>query len=300
MARRRMPVLESPLLSRLLSTAEPLIHRGGWYSRLSPDLWSYDVFATSRPPLAFTAEEHERGRAQLAAMGLGRQDWFVCFHARDATAPGGQRTAYKRAGIESYRLAVQAITERGGFAMRMGADATAAIPDWGPRVIDYARRWRSDFMDVYLCAHARFFLGSSAGLAYLAVAFNVPVATANLVPLSNPPQSARDRFIPKLLCRAGQPLKFDQVMALGLFEADGARLQTAGITVQDNSPDDIRDLCLDMLDGESPAALALQTAYRERYFGERAGRAPLLGARFARKYQQLLSVAPLTDRAAAR
>ena len=284
-----MTVVESRWLSGILAAARPLLRRTDWYSTLAPDLWSYGTFANTRPPLAFTAEEHERGRAQLAAMGLGPQDWFICFHARDATAPGGQSTAYKRAEIETYRLAVQAVTERGGFALRMGADATSALPDWGPRVIDYARCWRGEFMDVYLCANARFFLGSSAGLAYLALAFNVPVATANLVPLSNPPQSARDRFIPKLLLRGSQPLSFDDVWTQRLFGADGAGLQAAGITLQDNSAEDIRDLCLDMLEGEPATAGPLQIAYRGRYFSAHAdcAQAPLLGARFALKHREL-------------
>ena len=291
MARRHVGIVESALLSSALQSVRPIIRHFGGYREITPDLWAYEEFARSTASLAFTPEEEARGRANLEAMGIGANDWFVCFHVRDSGAPGGTATAYKRASLDRYLGAVAWLTEQGGFALRMGTDVATSLPNLNdPRVIDYAARWRSDFMDVYLCAKCRFFLGSSAGLAYLAIAFDVPVAIANLAPLGNPPQSARDRFVPKLMCRKGIPLAFDDIHRLGLFGADGRRAAEFGIEYRDDDSEDIIALCKSMLHGDPPGATPLQERYRDRFFANCPGFrfAPLIDGHFALKYRHLM------------
>ena len=42
----------------------------------------YYLYNHTESELFFTEEEEEKGRVLLAEMGIGADDWFVCFHAR--------------------------------------------------------------------------------------------------------------------------------------------------------------------------------------------------------------------------
>ena len=68
-----------------------------------------------------------------------------------------------------------------------------------PRIIDYATKYRTDFGDIFLPAHCKFFLGSTSGIVVAAQIFNIPSARANWVPLGVLPLGNTDIFIPKKL-----------------------------------------------------------------------------------------------------
>lgn len=169
-----------------------------------------------------------------------------------------------------------------------------------PRVIDYAHLpVRSERMDVFLCAKARFFLGNSSGISFVCAVFGVPVAFANMIPMSTLGMRPVDISIPKLLRRRGeqQPMRFAEVLGSSLGNYRFARLyDEAGIEVIENSPDDILDLVremLDRLDGtyrESDKDGELQERFMRllepRHYG--FGAASRVGATFLRKYRHLL------------
>ena len=66
-------------------------------------------------------------------------------------------------------------------------------------IIDYASKWQSDFMDIYLPAHCKFFLGPPTGLLNVSQIFNIPVAITNCIPINSPSLPLNGVFIPKLL-----------------------------------------------------------------------------------------------------
>jgi len=119
-------------------------------------------------------------------------------------------------------------------------------------VIDYAHSGRkSEWMDVFLCAHCRFFLGNSSGLYLLSSLFGVPSALANLIPVSSSLSVIPvDIGTPKVLRRrgTGELLKYTEILAspLGNFRFT-EQYSEAGVIVEENTPEDIRDLALEML-----------------------------------------------------
>ena len=96
-------------------------------------------------------------------MGIGADDWFVCMHARDTSylrewrpeyADAWDKVDFKNASIESYVKAAEYIAAQGGFVLRYGAVVEKPFPVTdNPRIIDYATKHRSDFMDIFLAAH---------------------------------------------------------------------------------------------------------------------------------------------------
>src|SRR5947209_10997494 len=120
-----------------------------------------------RPPLLeLNADHAARGEAALRQMGVPEGAWFVCVHARGAGySPGDEHIqSYRNASITGYIPAMQEIVAGGGWCIRMGDPTMEPLPPM-QNTIDYALSdFKSDWMDVFLCARARFFLGNNSGI----------------------------------------------------------------------------------------------------------------------------------------
>jgi len=309
--------VESRLLRRAYIACARQLKRTRFYTALPlmPNDW-HEVLFTTPPILGFTEAEEARGRGELSRMGIGPEDWFVCFHARDPAYMGrragfGQavyKPSYLDSSIDNHIPAMKWIAERGGFAVRVGATVDHPLPELGPRVIDYATRFRSDFMDIYLPAKCRFFFGTNSGLFSVALAFNRPFVLANMCPY--PWVGPEERWIldiPKLLRQSnGRILSFPEIRDMQLLECDreemdrlrrlfdGATYDRLGLAWVENDAEDILGLCMDMMDrleGRAPPAEAarLQAAFRALY--KKAPVGPKLGGigpRFALRHAHLI------------
>lgn len=262
--------------------------------------------------MAFTEEEECQGRALLAEMGIGENDWFVCIYGRDLAylynwrPHEGQfwpRTAFRNISIQNYLQAAEYITGLGGFVIRVGSHSYEALPDLGnPRIIDYTTKHRSDFGDIYLSAKCRFFLGCASGLTGVPTMFDRPVAFANASPLFVTPPHSYDQFVPPLLRRVvdGSLVPYWEAFEAGLFDYylkvkfDEACAQHDW-EIEVSQPEDIELLAMDMADaaaGVAPSAeaRALQLYYQDVYqrVDGKLNNGGLISPRFAMKYRQLI------------
>jgi len=182
---------------------------------------------------------------------MNQDSWFVCLQVRDSGYWGENYTNYRNADINTYLLAIQSIVEQGGWVIRMGDPTMKPLPSI-PRVIDYAHsKIKSDRMDVFLCASCRFFIGTCSGLSFLPSCFGVPVAMTNLVLMRTRMFSNRDIYIPKMYWSVSdeQYVSFADAMAPPLGHAYTEQgLSQLGIKLVNNTPDEINDLVLEMLD----------------------------------------------------
>ena len=251
-----------------------------------------------RPPLLSLREDHAaRGRACLAQMGVPPDAWFACLHVRS----GGfldegptARNALRNADVATYLPAVEAIVRRGGWVVRIGDSSMPPLPEM-PGVVDYAHgALKSDWMDVYLMAAARFFLGTTSGPWVVAHCFGTPVAMTNQFPFSERPFGDRDLFISKPLRRAadGEVLPFAEAMAAPFrHQFCPVPYERAGIEILDNTAEEIVDLVeemLDRLDGTlayDDEDEALQSAFAALGSFESLGVTGRAGRAFLRKYK---------------
>jgi putative glycosyltransferase (TIGR04372 family) len=256
-----------------------------------------------RPPtLNLTQSERQRGKAELLRLGLPEDAWFVCVHSREGGySPADEHLhAFRNSDIENYRLAMQAIVDRGGWCIRVGeGNSKKVTPMKG--VIDYAHcGMKGDWMDVFLCASCRFFLGNSSGLYLVATVFGRPSALANLTPLSSSlPVGYGDIGIPKLLRKrtTGELLGFARVLKSPVANYRFAsQYLEDDLQVEENAPEEIRDLALEML-GRMDGSLqygAADDTLQQRFRGLLApghysyGAASRIGRDFLRKYASLL------------
>jgi putative glycosyltransferase (TIGR04372 family) len=209
--------------------------------------------AEGRPPLLKLSEScRKRALECLQALGVPRDAWFVSLHVRDTgQAASDHLHGIRNADITTYEAAVRSIVARGGWVIRVG-DATMKPMPAMDQVIDYAHsKHRSDWMDVFLCAACRFFIGTQSGLGHVPTTFGVPSVITNWMSHLTPPWGGQNLFIPKRFwsARENRYLTFGEIIQSGLGFAQLSLCFTRqGVRVEDNSPEDIKDVVEEMLD----------------------------------------------------
>lgn len=207
-----------------------------------------------RPPAHdLTDREIAEGRDALERLGVPRDAWYVCAHAR---APGFSdwddvASAFRNVDIETYFEAFDAIRARGGYVVRLGDPSMPKLPAMDG-VVDYAH---SDLqrtgLDLALVRACRFLLGSASGPQTVAHLFNKPMVQTNAAPLGAALGLSKGEItIPKLVVAAnGKPAPFPFLFQ---SEVRGFRNSTdftnAGVYVRSNTPDDIRSAVEEMID----------------------------------------------------
>jgi putative glycosyltransferase (TIGR04372 family) len=144
-----------------------------------------------------------------------------------------------------------AIIARGGWCVRMG-DSTMRPLEPMDRVIDYARSAaKSDWMDIFLCAQSRFFLGTSSGLICVSGIFGRPNVVTNIVPLAGCySMFPSDIIIPKRLANSdGRILSFPEIFASDISELRlSPEYDERKITLISNTPAEILALTTELMD----------------------------------------------------
>jgi putative glycosyltransferase (TIGR04372 family) len=165
---------------------------------------AYIVYAkwNENPPVFKITEEDEKwGFKKIRSLGIPDNSWFVCLHAREGGfSPVDEEVqSYRNCDINNSILAIDEIVKRGGWVIRMG-DPTMKPLSKMKNVVDYAHhRLKSDRLDVFLCAKAKFFLGNTSGIALLSTVFGVPCALSNIIPTSVLWLNRSDISIPKII-----------------------------------------------------------------------------------------------------
>ena len=216
------------------------------------------------PLLTLPRERIAAGRTRLAAAGLPEDAWFAALHVRDPGFHGvgeGRRRldlAARDADLATYLPAIERVTARGGWVIRLGGPAAIALPPM-PGVLDYAHsEIRSPEVDVVLLASARLMIGTLSGPAHVASCFATPTIHTNGFP-SNLVPTARDIWVPKLYREraSGRILSLaESISAPFRGEIRGSGFDDHGIDLVDNSAADIAgatDEMLDRLEGHGPA-----------------------------------------------
>ncbi len=218
--------------------------------------WGYKVNTLwgDRPPiLTLTEEDCQFGDHQLAALGVPHGAWFVCIHVREGGFSPVDEVyhAHRNGKIENLMPAIEEITRRGGWVIRLG-DPTMVPLQSMPHVIDYAHHTlRSARLDIILCARARYILGNTSGVFLIGTAFGVPSALANMIPMPTLGFLHQDLSIPKLYRRKDESryLSFTEVMSSPISTYRYASLyEKNNITVVENTPEDILALVIELMD----------------------------------------------------
>lgn len=206
----------------------------------------------------FTQDEEQEGRATLREYGVPDDAPFVCFQARDPSylevrsgLPGQYSYHdYRDSDINNYLEAADQLTQRGYYAVRMGAIVDSVVQSANPKIIDYSSNHRSEFMDVYLSAKCSFYLLDTVGMCAVTAAFRRPIAFVNYVPLENI-QTWREEvltiFKKHWLIHENRYMTFREILESGagrfLRQDEFVKM---GIELRENTPDEIAAVALEM------------------------------------------------------
>ena len=311
MIKRRLIVVESNYLYEMLqSIYQRTLDDKIWISLRQSGYGLWKDWGIAGPQLSFTREEKIKGEAVMQSIGVTPEQPFVCFCARDKKYLDVAQSwrsrldwsyhDYRNNDIKNYMNAATFLADNGIPAIRMGSVVEKALDLNRLDIIDYASHKRSDFADVFLAAHCKFFLGDTGGLFGPAAIFGVPFAAVNLTPLRIAPRTSLDLFIPKKY-RYRDTQKFltiREIIEIGAHDWGRTELYTqAGIDVVENSSEEILDLVVEMnerIDGtwvDDDDDHDLQLLYRSMFPKNHpiVGHPSRIGARFLRKNAWLLN-----------
>ncbi|HEY7300067.1 MAG TPA: TIGR04372 family glycosyltransferase [Xanthobacteraceae bacterium] len=237
------------------------------------------------PLLDLSAEHRERGYQFLRSLGIPEGAWFVGLHVRE----GNDRMRDVRtADITTYRLAVEEIVKRGGWVVRIGNAEMRPLPSW-PNTIDYAHSpKREDWMDVFVWAEGRFFIGTASGPQVIPTTFGKPVAIANYGPIAINVCGRGDIMLPKHYWheKDGRYLALAERISSDSRSLESTRaLAAMGIRVVDNSPEELRELVIEMMDRlESRYTETVQERALQERFAQTAAAYELYPVKIARAF----------------
>jgi putative glycosyltransferase (TIGR04372 family) len=207
--------------------------------RNSPLREEYDRIFNSREDVTLAFELARR------EWGMKPADWYVCLHVRDAAhylELSGTGQTHRNSPLEDYVEAIRFITGKGGWVIKLGGENSPKLPNMD-RTVDYALRGpRSELLDIHLIRNARLFIGTTSGLANVAVSFDIPSALVNCISTDAQLWNRRVRF-------ALKTVRLADGAKLGAKEFgsapwrwrvfDAAVLARAGGYLQNNTPDEI-------------------------------------------------------------
>lgn len=204
--------------------------------------------------LKLGSELISKGADTLEKMGIPRGSWYVCIHARERgySVNDDDLHDYRNFDFESLNLAIKEIISRGGYCIRLGHKTARTGLDQIEGFFDYANsEYVSDEMDLFLCGSCRFFLGNTSGLFILPSIFTVPVILTNVIPITSMPFQAHDLSIFKkiLNLNTGKLMTIKEMLDSEIVHFRvGALYKKQNLSYIDNSPEEIRNVTLEMLE----------------------------------------------------
>ena len=252
------------------------------------------------PYLRFTPREHERGHAGLRKLGIPHGAQWVYLIVRDEVKhPHLPYHSYRNADIATYEPAALALAERGYYVVRVGAKVAKKMGIIHPRIIDFASlQPYDDFMAIYLGAHCEFCITSGTGPDAIPVIFRRPVCYTNYVPIEYlQTYHRRSLAIWKHHEKDGKRMTPAEIYASGAGHfLTAGEFADAGITLVDNTPEEITAVALEMADrplylsGNQKAQSAFWQAFPRGVsaFNNRPLHGEIrmrIGAKFLRGYQ---------------
>lgn len=247
---------EAPLNWHMFERNEIIRSKRGFIESydLVDSVFRHKQVSIRNPFFSIDEDYADKSSSILRQFGLTRQDWFVGLHIRD----GGKTPALRNQQIENYLPAIKAITDRGGWVIRIGGVGMPPLPEM-PRVIDLTTRPNAlREVHLFVLARSKFFIGTCSGPQYFPSLFGVPTLFTNQIGIGRSILTfSKDSIhLPKHFIRSdGRKASFSEMLEspFGYGELSLKEFADLGIHVQENSKNEILLATLEMfsrIDGE--------------------------------------------------
>src|SRR5262249_14490787 len=131
----------------------------------------------------------------------------------------------------------------------MGAAVERPLATQNPRIIDYATKCRSEFMDVFLFSRCRFSVGDTAVLITIPITFNTPYIKTNVIPFTHLSRSRNALCILKKLSdtHTGRLMSIREIFNRHVDDyMHMEEYDKAGIEPVENTPEEIAEVTIEM------------------------------------------------------
>ena len=216
------------------------------------------VLSNKKPNISFNCEEELLGQKTLESFGIQKSQQYICFHCRDHAYLDEVNNNidwnyhnFRDSSIQNYILMAEEMANRGYYSLRMGAICKESIHSMNSHVIDYANtNLRSDFNDIYLGSHCRFFLSTDTGITAIPESFRIPtvyVNWANILHITNTVLNGLFIFKKFFLKNENRFMCFSEIMNLKFGGKDTNEVfENLNIELIENTPNEILAVSIEM------------------------------------------------------
>jgi len=228
---RRLRTVTNDLLWRLYDMARRRWpDTDFWIDTSSVGVYDFDIWNKSeRQLLVMNQGERERGEAFLRDLGVEPGDPYVCFSVRDSAYldakhphqdPDRWRVHdYRNGAMANFMPMAEWFADQGIKVFRIGAEVEAPLETDHPNIIDYSTHHRTPFLDIAVSAGCALYVGDTSGTFWMPLAFERPIAQANIIPIDNPGRGIGSVFMPKTYRRLtdDSPVPFREIVESGAY-----------------------------------------------------------------------------------
>ena len=180
---------------------------------------------------------------KLVELGVPENAWFVCLHVRESGYWDDQQTdgQYRNANITNYHLAIKAITDRGGWVVRMGDSTMTKLPAI-EKVIDYPfTKYKNHLMDLYLIGQCEFYIGMQSGIFDVVTLFKRPMLLVNMTGwlFAYPPKRGDIGILKHMYCKEKNRYLSIEERLNASWHATSHQIPINKYNLKENSPEEI-------------------------------------------------------------
>ena len=208
-----------------------------------------------------SSEFIKKGNDFLKSINIPQEAKIICLIVRDDEylkkkfpKKNWDYQKYRNCDIDNYKTAIIEATKRGYYVFRMGEHVKKEliIKD-NNKFIDYSKKYRSDFLDIFLGYKCNFCITTGTGWDCIpAFTFRKPVIFTNYTPVGNLLTYSKDFLFSIKVhydLNKKKKLNLKEISQSLVAYANNAKLfEISNIELQENNPEDLKDLTIEMID----------------------------------------------------
>ncbi len=219
----------------------------------------FNLVYSSECTIIFSADECSLGDSLINGLGIPQGAKFAVLTVRDSSyldtfIPNRDWSyhSYRDSNIDNFILAAETLADLGFFVVRVGAKVNKEFNTKHSHIIDYACNGkRTEFLDLYLASKCEFCISTGTGYDALAHIFRRPIVFVNFLPIGHVKTYIKGLtiFSHHYSSRLKRNLSLQEIIDSNvMFIQRASEYRKLGIELHENSPNEIRDVCLEMLE----------------------------------------------------
>jgi putative glycosyltransferase (TIGR04372 family) len=202
----------------------------------------------------------KKGEEFLEKLKIKKNSKIICLIVRDTNylqlkfpTKNWNYQNHRNCDLSNYEMAIKYAMDKGYYVFHMGDKPKNYLDLEDKKFIQYAKNYRTDFLDIYLAYKCEFCITMGTGWdAVASYNFRKPMVWTNLLPIADPiAYSNKFIFSPKLYFseKENRYLSLREIKDLGLsFKNHLNDFSELNISLIENTPVEIMDMTKEMIE----------------------------------------------------